>query len=127
MNKKVFCCQDCGHEPPKWLGRCPNCNQWNTIVEEIKSKQSNTKGFAINSQAKPTLIQNIENNSNIRLPTLDPELDMVLGGGLVEGSIILLGGEPGIGKSTLLLQLVLNTTDDVLYVSGEKKPPHKSK
>jgi len=120
MNKKVFCCQDCGHETPKWLGRCPNCKQWNTIVEEIKSKQSNTKGFTINSQAKPTLIQNIENNSSIRLPTLDPELDMVLGGGLVEGSIILLGGEPGIGKSTLLLQLVLNGTDDVLYVSGEE-------
>ena len=108
MSKVHFYCQNCGNETPKWHGRCPICKEWNTISEEIKTKKSKNKLFDIPINVKtPTPIQNVVHNTSIQSSTLDSELDTVLGGGIVAGSIILLAGEPGIGKSTLLLQMAL--------------------
>ena len=121
--KSAFFCQNCGHETPKWLGKCPSCNEWNTFVEEIISKQvpqvvafSKSKETAI-----PLTLQEIEQKEHQRIILSDEELNRVLGGGLVLGSLVLFGGEPGIGKSTLLLQLAVSTKNlKVLYVSGEE-------
>ncbi|MAQ70043.1 MAG: DNA repair protein RadA [Flavobacteriales bacterium] len=121
MGKVHFYCQNCGNETPKWHGRCPICKEWNTIAEEIKSKKSKNKLFDIPINVKtPIPIQHVVQNTSILCATQDPELDTVLGGGIVAGSIILLAGEPGIGKSTLLLQMALSENKKILYVSGEE-------
>ena len=118
----AFFCQKCGYQSPKWLGKCPQCNSWNTLVEEIINK-SNSK-TTINKKSKqnsPVLINDIENTSEKRIISPDNELNRVLGGGIVLGSLILLGGDPGIGKSTLLLQFALQSINKkILYVSGEE-------
>src|SRR5690554_1614866 len=124
--KTAFFCSSCGTQFSKWLGQCTACKQWNTIVEEVVQKEEKvawqTKSSAGISKraAKPLLINQIDSTQEIRLNTLDLELNRVLGGGIVPGSMILLGGEPGIGKSTLLLQLSLKLPYKVLYVSGEE-------
>uniref|UniRef100_UPI00094B9E1E DNA repair protein RadA n=1 Tax=Tenacibaculum agarivorans TaxID=1908389 RepID=UPI00094B9E1E len=122
--KTTFFCQNCGAQHAKWVGQCPNCKQWNTVVEEViqKEEKRNWKTPS-NSQkivSKPKTIQEIQLNTEERILTQNNELDTVLGGGLVKGSVILLGGEPGIGKSTLLLQVALQIQEKVLYVSGEE-------
>ena len=121
MDKMYFYCQSCGYETPKWHGKCPSCKEWNTIVEEIKNVKSKNKLFDISSNhTQPVLIHQIINDDSVQSSTGDNELDNVLGGGIVNGSIILLAGEPGIGKSTLLLQMALSINKKVLYVSGEE-------
>ena len=124
--KSVFVCSQCGNDSPKWLGKCPACGEWNTYVEEFISKQSSAKELSslnnyATQQSKPILLQDINAGDEIRMDTGDQELNRVLGGGLVPGSLILIGGEPGIGKSTLVLQTVLKLNDyKILYVSGEE-------
>ena len=122
--KSVFYCQSCGAESPKWVGKCPACGAWNTYVEELVSKSGPTKtsfGVTKHQVNKPVLIQEIEFKEEDRIVTYSNELNRVLGGGIVYGSLILLGGEPGIGKSTLMLQLGLHLSGKrVLYISGEE-------
>ncbi|MDG1038664.1 MAG: DNA repair protein RadA [Polaribacter sp.] len=122
--KTTFFCQNCGTQHAKWVGQCGACKEWNTIVEEVIQKeekhiwkQSATAKQIVN---KPLKIVDIQLNPEERIITNNNELDTVLGGGLVKGSVTLLGGEPGIGKSTLLLQVALNISQKVLYVSGEE-------
>ena len=120
--KTVFVCSECGNESPKWLGKCPACNSWNTFYEQKIEKYTDTNKIErkINNTPKP-LNSYVGQEAN-RTSTGYLELDRVLGGGLVKGSLILLGGEPGIGKSTLILQLCEKVQGDgnVLYVSGEE-------
>ena len=118
--KSIFICQNCGTNSPKWMGKCNNCGEWNTFVEEIvETKSAGNKPVA--TKTKPQLLQEISNENRQRIITSDSELNRVLGGGIVPGSLILIGGEPGIGKSTLLLQVVLQTKGlKTLYVSGEE-------
>ncbi len=124
--KSAYFCQSCGYESAKWLGKCPSCNQWNTFVEEVIEKPSSNAAVwktSVGSQRlnKPSKLEEIQSATEDRLLTSDEELDRVLGGGLVPGSVTLIGGEPGIGKSTLMLQLALNIKQRrVLYVSGEE-------
>jgi DNA repair protein RadA/Sms len=121
--KSAFFCQNCGHEAPKWLGKCPSCNEWNTFVEEMVTKgSSKVVAFSTSGRnAKPHTLQEINQTSYERLLFSDNEINRVLGGGLVPGSLILFGGEPGIGKSTLILQLAVQEKGlKVLYVSGEE-------
>ncbi len=120
--KSAFFCQSCGYEAAKWLGKCPSCSEWNTFVEEMIEKPSkNVVAFSNETKhAKPQLIQEVVKQEEERRVLKDSELHRVLGGGLVPGSIILLGGDPGIGKSTLLLQLAIADTIKTLYVSGEE-------
>jgi len=124
MSKKssIFYCQNCGTSSSKWLGKCPSCNQWNTFVEERTSKKENKKdGYVSNIKNTPKLLNEISYSSENRIVTRDKELNRVLGGGIVPGSLILLGGDPGIGKSTLLLQFALSSkSKKILYVSGEE-------
>ena len=123
MSKVYFYCTNCGHEAAKWLGKCPACKQWNTIVEELKPVNKKNKLFNLSMDSSESiLIQNIKNESSMMTTTMDAELDIVLGGGIVSGSVILLAGEPGIGKSTLLLQIALLYKGETLYVSGEEAP-----
>ena len=122
-SKTVFYCQSCGYESAKWLGKCPSCNSWNTFAEEIVTKQENTKNEwrsepGKQRQNKPRKLDEIEISDNIRWNSDDQELNRVLGGGVVPGSLVLIGGEPGIGKSTLMLQAGLRVPEQkVLYVS----------
>ncbi|MCL2651686.1 MAG: AAA family ATPase, partial [Candidatus Azobacteroides sp.] len=124
--KSAFVCSQCGNDSPKWLGKCPVCGEWNTYVEEIISKQNSSKESSMLTnyapqQSKPILLQDVNAGEEIRMDTGDQELNRVLGGGLVPGSLILIGGEPGIGKSTLVLQTVLKLEScKILYVSGEE-------
>lgn len=121
--KSAFFCQNCGHETPKWLGKCPSCNEWNTFVEELIQKQvPQVVAFSRSKEsAQPQALNEINQKEHPRIVLSDAELNRVLGGGLVPGSLILFGGEPGIGKSTLLLQLAVSTAGlKVLYVSGEE-------
>lgn len=123
--KSAYFCQNCGHESAKWLGRCPSCNEWNTFVEEIISKGKNdVSSFTKSSNNRkpvPHAIHEIENSPQQRIQLVDQELSRVLGGGLVLGSLTLFGGEPGIGKSTLMLQMAMEeTSQKILYVSGEE-------
>jgi DNA repair protein RadA/Sms len=121
--KTSFFCQNCGVQSPKWIGRCPSCNEWNTYVEEVISRDEKTPGISTTTQraAKPQLVSEIELGNEHRIKIPDKELSRVLGGGLVPGSIVLFGGEPGIGKSTLMLQFALSAKKTkVLYVSGEE-------
>jgi DNA repair protein RadA/Sms len=121
--KTAYFCQNCGTQSPKWVGKCPSCGEWNTFVEEVIQKTESALGLATGAQKmqKPRLISDLETSQLPRIPLLDQELNRVLGGGLVPGSLILFGGEPGIGKSTLMLQMALRQLNvSVLYVSGEE-------
>ena len=123
--KRAFVCNECGYESAKWLGKCPACGSWNTFFEQkiIENKNSSLKLNTNNGKANtPQKLNSYEAKETIRTSTGFEELDRVLGGGLVKGSLILLGGEPGIGKSTLILQLCDKVQGDgqVLYVSGEE-------
>lgn len=124
--RSSFFCQQCGYESTKWLGKCPACQQWNSFVEEIKQKESKQsssgwKSDGPSSRAGITLLKDIEAGEENRIITPDPELNRVLGGGIVTGSIILVAGEPGIGKSTLFLQAGLQLQHvRLLYISGEE-------
>lgn len=121
--QKAFFCQNCGAQASKWIGKCPSCGEWNTYVEEIIQKEEKHKTVSTKKSrtAKPILITEIENKGEVRYRTPDSELNRVLGGGIVPGSLQLFGGEPGIGKSTLLLQLALKWKGiTILYISGEE-------
>lgn len=122
--KSVYVCRNCGVEAAKWIGKCPSCGEWDTFVEEIIRKDTVANrmlGGVTQSSAKPMLLTDIEVTSEVRIDTSSPEFNRVLGGGLVPGSLVLIGGEPGIGKSTLVLQVVLNLKGKKsLYVSGEE-------
>lgn len=122
--KSVYVCSNCGNDSPKWLGKCPVCGEWNTYVEEIVSKGSSAKdslNIFDTTKTKPQLLKDVETGEEPRIDLHDEELNRVLGGGLVPGSLVLIGGEPGIGKSTLILQTVLGlNTIKTLYVSGEE-------
>lgn len=123
--KTSFFCRNCGNESPKWVGKCPACGEWNTLTEEIVSKKSSPAGWNRErgkTSAEPVFIGSIESMDAERIILPDDELNLLLGGGLVTGSVILLGGEPGIGKSTLLLQVALHSNRPCLYVSGEESP-----
>ena len=122
-SKTVFVCSECGNESAKWLGKCPACNSWNTFYEqkivETKSSKSSVLNYEKNT---PKKLNSYQSEEEIRVSTGFEELNRVLGGGLVKGSLVLLGGEPGIGKSTLILQLCNKIKGEgvVLYVSGEE-------
>ena len=121
--KSVYFCNSCGYESPKWMGRCPACGEWNTCVEEKGSTKQTTKpkGLLATEGARPVKLSEIEPLDEPRIHMPSEELNRVLGGGLVAGSLTLLGGEPGIGKSTLLLQNILSIRNRrILYVSGEE-------
>jgi DNA repair protein RadA/Sms len=122
--KTTFFCQNCGAQYSKWQGQCNSCKEWNTIAEEIiqKEEKSSWKPSDTNSKrvSKPLKIKEIDSTQEVRMDTTDGELNRVLGGGIVPGSLTLLGGEPGIGKSTLLLQISLKLPYKTLYVSGEE-------
>ena len=120
--KSIYTCQNCGTQSPKWLGKCPSCNEWNSFVEEVISKKHSTGKIAAQiSGNQPLTLNNIETLQNKRIPTDIGEFNRVLGGGIVPGSLILLGGDPGIGKSTLALQLALAMNErKILYTSGEE-------
>ena len=121
-SKSVFVCQNCGVQSPKWIGRCSSCGEWNTYVEEIISteKRSSVQVLSRNN-TKPSLISEIILAEQERMNTGNAEFNRVIGGGVVPGSLILLGGEPGIGKSTLVLQIALNLAGKkILYISGEE-------
>lgn len=122
--KTSFFCQNCGAQYAKWQGQCNSCKQWNTIVEEViqKEEKSSWKSASpeVKKAPKPLLVHEIDSTQEFRMDTGDGELNRVLGGGIVPGSLILLGGEPGIGKSTLLLQISLHLPFRTLYVSGEE-------
>lgn len=121
----VYFCQSCGYESSKWMGQCPGCHEWNSFVEEFVDKrtQAKTGAKAAHPQSAPQPISAIELHEEQRCSSGMPELDRVLGGGIVPGSMVLVGGDPGIGKSTLLLQVCKNLADQkirVLYISGEE-------
>ncbi len=122
--KTVFYCQSCGYESSKWMGQCPGCREWNTFVEEavITSGNSHRKPSGVRKE-EPTLLSKVSRENNRRISTNIQEFDRVLGGGIVSGSMVLVGGDPGIGKSTLLLQmclLLVSKQHKVLYISGEE-------
>jgi len=126
-SKIAYFCQSCGFEAAKWLGKCPSCGQWNTFVEEVLEKDNKavpnwkTTSTTLQRANKPVQVADITFSEEHRLLTPDKEFNRVLGGGIVAGSLVLIGGEPGIGKSTLMLQLALNMPGlKVLYVSGEE-------
>jgi len=123
--KTSFFCQNCGAQYAKWQGQCTSCKEWNSIVEEVVEKETTSvwqgkKEASTKRVAQPKKLHEIEVNKEVRLSTRNNELDRVLGGGIVPGSLILLGGEPGIGKSTLLLQISMQLPFKTLYVSGEE-------
>lgn len=124
-SKSVYICNECGYQSPKWLGKCPGCNSWNTMIETLDTPQKATSSVArtaVSSINRPKPIGEIAHNDKTRFKTGIRELDRVLGGGIVSGELILVGGDPGIGKSTLLLQICENAgkTKKILYVSGEE-------
>ncbi|WP_311590130.1 DNA repair protein RadA [Prevotella disiens] len=129
-NKIAYVCDNCGQESSKWIGKCPNCGQWNTFKEIRVAQETAIKiGERLTNNVLGTKKRNVAQSLNkitsaeeIRINMHDEELNRVLGGGLVVGSMVLIGGEPGIGKSTLTLQTILNTNRKVLYVSGEESP-----
>ena len=122
--KTVYVCSNCGQESPKWVGKCPSCGEWNTYVEEIVRKEPTNRRptSGIDSpKARPVVLSDIQADDEPRINMHDNELNRVLGGGLVPGSLVLIGGEPGIGKSTLVMQTVLQMPEKkILYVSGEE-------
>ncbi len=121
----IFFCQNCGYESAKWMGQCPGCREWNTFVEEPVDRMARSASGKLKpvSEAKPVPLSSIQASQEDRISTGFPELDRVLGGGIVRGSLVLVGGDPGIGKSTLLLQMCRNLSagkHSLLYVSGEE-------
>lgn len=121
--KTVFFCKECGYESAKWMGQCPGCRQWNTLVEERTAAPSRGKKAGTARAQKLTGLFEVSMEEEERMDSGIPELNRVLGGGIVRGSLILVGGDPGIGKSTLLLQICRNLANagkDVVYVSGEE-------
>jgi len=129
-DKTVYVCSKCGNDSPKWVGKCPACGAWNSYVEQVVRRESPiqqaraaTTGAFVTGKPKPMPFREIEAGDEVRIDMNDAELNRVLGGGLVPGSMVLLGGEPGIGKSTLVLQTVLRMNNRrILYVSGEESP-----
>ena len=123
-SKTAFFCQNCGIQSPKWVGKCSSCDEWNTYVEEVIQKSdriSELKGIKLPKNNQPNLLADIQPIQQNRIPTNSNELNRILGGGIVPGQITLLGGEPGIGKSTLMLQIAIGLGKrKVLYVSGEE-------
>lgn len=120
-----YVCQQCGYESMGWLGKCPSCNNWNSLVETVEVSKPSKKGIASITGIRPIKLSDIKASKTARISTKVSELDRVLGGGLVPGQVVLVAGEPGIGKSTILLQLAAKLTDDslqtvVLYVCGEE-------
>ncbi len=121
--KVAFFCKNCGHEAPKWLGKCPSCNEWNTFTEEVleKATKATESSYTSKKKATPIHINEVTSSKEERLVFSDLELNRVLGGGMVKGALVLLGGEPGIGKSTLSLQIALKSKGmKFLYISGEE-------
>ncbi|MDR2389147.1 MAG: DNA repair protein RadA [Tannerellaceae bacterium] len=123
--KTIYVCTQCGADSPKWIGKCPNCGEWNTYVEEIVAKEVSPKhaipGIIDKEKTRPVLLRDITTTEESRIDMRDSELNRVLGGGLVKGTLVLIGGDPGIGKSTLVLQSVLKLKGlKTLYVSGEE-------
>ena len=123
--RTIFTCNECGGTSPKWLGKCPACNAWNTLIESVASSEAPTKNrFAsLAKTAEVIVLSDIEASDVDRTPTGHEELDRVLGGGMVEGGVVLIGGDPGIGKSTLLLQALDSLQrqgKSTLYVTGEE-------
>ena len=122
--KTIYFCQNCGYESAKWMGQCPGCREWNTFVEETVSAKAASKGSVKNKNVKePVSLSEIDLQEDERKTSGIKELDRVLGGGIVPGSLVLVGGDPGIGKSTLLLQVCKNLANQgtqVLYISGEE-------
>lgn len=126
-SKVIFFCSSCGASSPKWLGKCPQCGEWNTYQEEVIQKETaaeeKRRSWAGNGKSEPVKavpLGNIQTGATRRMATPDGELNRVLGGGIVPGSLVLIGGQPGIGKSTLLLQVAVQLPAKVLYVSGEE-------
>src|SRR3989344_2233367 len=119
-NTSLYVCQQCGYESAKWMGKCPNCGEWNSFVETTRfmAKGQKTKGKSA-QLLKPQSLASVETKKLSRITTNISELDRVLGGGIVPGQAILLAGEPGVGKSTILLQLA-DKLENVLYISGEE-------
>lgn len=121
--KTVYFCQNCGYEAGKWMGQCPGCKEWNTFVEETVSKTERANSRMVREEKSPVTLSGISLEDESRMTSGIKELDRVLGGGIVRGSLVLVGGDPGIGKSTLLLQVCKNLTDQkrkILYISGEE-------
>ena len=123
--KSVYVCSECGYESPKWYGKCPGCGEWNTMTEEIKEQVKNQSSIAVKRRtvsSLPVSVNEISTAEEQRYKTGYSELDRVLGGGIVKGSLILLGGDPGIGKSTILMQICssLDSGLKILYTSGEE-------
>ena len=123
--KTIYICQECGYQAPKWMGKCTNCNSWNSFVEEMKqaSRKRGTGEAISTTVSKPKKIGQIQTEKEERILTKMKELNRVLGGGIVPGSLVLIGGDPGIGKSTLLLQTssqIAERNHTVLYISGEE-------
>ena len=119
----AFFCKECGYESSKWMGQCPACREWNTFVEEPTAKKEPSGRSSFRQEVKPVLLSEVSIEEQDRIPTGYPELDRVLGSGVVAGSLVLVGGDPGIGKSTLLLQVCRNMAaggHKVLYISGEE-------
>ena len=121
-NKTVYLCQNCGADFPKWMGKCPACGQWGTLHEEVIREAASAPAVKVShADSRPQLLSQVDSSRQMRIATGCSELDRVLGGGIVPGSVTLLGGEPGVGKSTLVLQTILQMPDKkVLYVSGEE-------
>ena len=119
--KSLYICSECGYETPKWYGCCPGCGEWNTMEEEIRTPQQQKNSKSVSKSVFAQTIGEIDVDDEIRFKTGMQELDRVLGGGIVKGSLVLLSGDPGIGKSTILLQICeyLGKNLRILYVSGE--------
>ena len=128
-NKTIYTCQSCAYQSPKWLGRCPDCGEWQSFVEEVDVTQTkehaNQGAFGAMTATRPQKLSEVQGSEVSRRTTGIKELDRVLGGGMVKGALVLLGGDPGIGKSTLLLQATNACATQgmrVLYVTGEESP-----
>lgn len=128
--KTVYVCTNCGQESPKWAGKCPSCGQWNTFVEEVVRKEAPVAKHVAHGiesvRSKPQPLKDIASDEEQRIDMGDEELNRVLGGGLVQGSLTLIGGEPGIGKSTLVLQTVLRLAHKRFFMYPAKKAPVSS-